>query len=85
MTVTPSTPRPPDALPDPAHTLEGVYVVLVAHHVTGELRTRRRVFFNLPAAQRAADRATDRGHHAAVTLCRLAPLHTFTAGREAAL
>ncbi|MEO4039127.1 hypothetical protein V3N95_07635 [Micrococcaceae bacterium Sec6.3] len=70
----------PAVLPDPSHLLEGVFVVLVAHQVPGELRTRRRVFFNLPAAQRAADRATMRGQSAAVTLCRLEPVHTFAGG-----
>ncbi|MCV7541544.1 hypothetical protein M3B80_011575 [Micrococcus luteus] len=60
--------------------LNGVFVVLVAHHVAGELRYRRAVYLSLPAAQRAADRATERGQRASVTLCRLAPVHEFTGG-----
>lgn len=67
-------------LPRPVDMLNGVFVVLVAHKVAGELRYRRRVFFNLPAAQRAQDRAVERGQAASVTLCRLTPAHTFDGG-----
>lgn len=83
MTEHHNTPNTPADLPEPAHLLEGVYVVLVAHHTAGELRTRRRVFFNLPAAQRAVDRATMRGQHAAVIMCRLNPVRTFAGGWSA--
>lgn len=68
------------SLPRPVDMLNGVFVVLVAHKVAGELRYRRRVFFNLPAAQRAQDRAVERGQAASVTLCRLTPAHTFDGG-----
>ena len=68
------------SLPDPSRVLEGVYVVVVAHPVPGELRTRRRVYLNLNAAQRAADRAAERGHRAAVVLCALTPVHELNGG-----
>lgn len=50
--------------------LPGVHVVLVT---TSAGRTRRRVLFGLPAAQRAVDRATAAGHEATIVLCRLIP------------
>lgn len=67
-------------LPDPAHLLAGVYVVLFAHPGGDRLRYRRRVYFSLPAAQRAAERAARRDLPAAVVLCNLAPVHTFAGG-----
>lgn len=51
--------------------LSGVYVVMVQ---VGEDRLHRRVYLNLPSAQRAAERAQDRGHDAQVVLCQLAPV-----------
>lgn len=80
MTEPSTTTGAAPALPDPADLLEGVYVVLVAHPEPGQLRTRRRVFYSLTAAQRAADRAAMRGTPAAVVLARLAPVHTFASG-----
>lgn len=62
------------SLPDAADMLNGLHVVLVAYKVAGEIRYRRRFYLNLSAAQRAVDRAVERGHAASVTLCRLAPV-----------
>jgi hypothetical protein len=49
----------------------GVHVVVVE---TVHGRHRRRVYFNLPSAQRAADRAIMAGHPANVILCQLMPV-----------
>lgn len=49
----------------------GVHVVVVE---TAEGRYRRRVYFNLPSAQRAADRAVMAGHSSHVILCQLMPV-----------
>lgn len=69
--------------PRPGDMLNGVFIVLVTHKEDGELRYRRRTFFDLRAAQRHADRLTMNGRTASVTLCRLAPVHEFGGGREA--
>lgn len=68
------------SLPDAADLLNGVFVILVAHRVDGELRYRRRVYMTLQAAQKAADRLTMSGQTCTVTLARLAPVHTFGGG-----
>ena len=47
---------------------QGVYVVVVE---TSDDRMRRRVYLNLPGAQRAVQRAQDRGHEARLYLARL--------------
>lgn len=65
------------SLPDAVDMLNGVHVVLVAYKVAGELRYRRRFYLNLNAAQRAADRAVERGQAASITLCKLAPVRGF--------
>lgn len=62
---------------DPETMLEGVLVLVVAHAEAEETRYRRRVFYTVAAAQRAADRAVERGHAASITLCRLAPVTTL--------
>ena len=49
----------------------------MAYKVAGELRYRRRFYLNLNAAQRAADRAVERGQAASITLCKLAPVRGF--------
>jgi hypothetical protein len=49
----------------------GVHVVVVE---TPAGKYRRRVYFNLPGAQRAADRAIMAGHSAHVILCQLIPV-----------
>ncbi|WP_146072476.1 hypothetical protein [Arthrobacter sp. 4R501] len=49
----------------------GVHVVVVE---TAEGKYRRRVYFNLPGAQRAADRAVMSGHAAHIILCQLMPV-----------
>jgi hypothetical protein len=54
-----------------AQYVQGVYVVVVQ---VGEDRLRRRVYLNLPSAQRAVERAQDRGHEASVVLCQLQPV-----------
>ncbi|MGJ5591610.1 hypothetical protein ACSBQY_10430 [Micrococcus lylae] len=68
------------SLPDSTDILNGVFVVLVAYRVDGEIRYRRRTYMTLAAAQRAADRLTMAGQTCTVTLCRLAPVHTFNGG-----
>lgn len=63
----------PFSLPDAAAMLQGVHVVMVAYKMAGEVRYRRRFYLNLNAAQRAVDRAVERGQAASITLCQLAP------------
>ena len=67
-------------LPDAVDVLNGVFVILVAHKVDGEVRYRRRVYMTLQAAQKAADRLTMAGRTCSVTLCRLDPMHTMNGG-----
>ena len=54
-----------------AAVLTGVHVVVVD---TPQGKHRRRVYFNLPGAQKAADRAIAAGHPAHVVLCQLVPV-----------
>lgn len=54
-----------------AARVAGVHVVVVE---AGAGKYRRRCFFNLPGAQRAADRAIMDGHPARVVLCQLVPV-----------
>lgn len=54
-----------------AALVTGVHVVVVE---TAAGRYRRRVYFNLPSAQRAADRAVMAGHSAHIILCQLMPV-----------
>ncbi len=51
--------------------LDGVFVVVV--DLDNDRHTRR-VYLNLPSAQRAADLARDRGHAATIALCQLTPM-----------
>lgn len=51
-----------------AEYAQGVYVVVVE---TSDDRMRRRVYLNLPSAQKAVTRAQDRGHEARLYLARL--------------
>lgn len=53
-----------------AALLTGVHVVVVE---TPAGKYRRRVYFNLSSAQRAADRAVMAGHSVNVILCKLMP------------
>jgi hypothetical protein len=53
-----------------AALVNGVHVVVVE---TTAGKYRRRVYFNLPSAQRAVDRAIMAGHPAHVILCQLQP------------
>lgn len=55
----------------PAALVTGVHVVVVE---TAVGKYRRRVYFNLSSAQRAADRAIMAGHAADVILCKLMPV-----------
>ncbi|MGW9803847.1 hypothetical protein ACUW6W_001947 [Micrococcus sp. 093350064-1] len=79
----PTTKLATPILLDPETMLEGVLVLVVAHAEAGETRYRRRVFYTVAAAQRAADRAVERGHAASITLCRLAPVTTLAEGWKA--
>ena len=60
-------------LPDSADLVAGVFVLVVTVPNDPEPRHRRRTFFSLKAAERAAARAITRGHRAEVVLCRLVP------------
>ena len=51
--------------------LDGAFVVVVD---LGDDRHTRRVYLNLPSAQRAADRARERGREATIALCELHPV-----------
>lgn len=55
---------------DAAGVVDGVHVVVV--RVNGE-HYRRRVYLNLPSAQRAVERARHRGQGAEIVLCQLVP------------
>ena len=58
--------------PDPRALLEGVHVVILhGRTASGGHRWTRRPYFNLPAAQRAVDRAAESGDRAYLVLCRL--------------
>ena len=66
-------PNLPPILPDSADLVAGVFVRVVTVPADPEPRHRRRIFFSLKAAERAAARAVTRGHRAEVVLCRLVP------------
>lgn len=51
--------------------VDGVPVVIVS---LPEDRTRRKVYMNLPAAERAVRRAREAGHSATLILCELRPI-----------
>lgn len=59
-----------------ADLIEGTFVVLV---ITPQNRARRRCYLTLAAAQRAAERATDRGQFATVVLASVQPIAEVTA------
>lgn len=59
----------------PSHEglVNGCYVAVT--QVAGDSeRHRRRVYFNLPSAQRIVDRATEKGLDASIVLCKLVPV-----------
>lgn len=57
---------------DPNGLVDGVHVVILhSRTASGGHRWTRRPYFNLPAAQRAVDRAAERGDRAYLVLCRL--------------
>lgn len=58
---------------DPQALIEGVHVVVVEVEKPDSLHYKRRTYFNLPSAQRAVDRATERGQSAELILCKLVP------------
>lgn len=66
-------PNLPPILPDSSDLVAGVFVLVVTVPDDPEPRHRRRTFFSLKAAERAAARAITRGHRAEVVLCRLVP------------
>lgn len=66
-------PISPSIVPESADLVAGVFVLVVTVAGHPEPRHRRRVFLQAQSAQRAADRAVARGHHAEVVLCRLVP------------
>ena len=66
-------PNLPPILPDSSDLVAGVFVLVVTVPDDPEPRHRRRTFFSLKAAERAAARAITRGHRAEVILCRLVP------------
>lgn len=67
---TPSLPASVPVLTEAELQVAGAYVAVVQ---TAHGTHRRRVYFNLPSAQRAVDRAIEAGHEADVVLCRLIP------------
>lgn len=78
-----TAPQSGTTVPEDGDLLNGVLVLVVAHREHEELRRRRRVFYSVAAAQRAADRAAERGHHASITLCRLTPVENVAGRWEA--
>lgn len=68
------------SLPDPRDLLEGVFVLVVAYQVDGNVRYRRRVYMQLQTAQAAHARAVMRGQNASLTLCRLTPVYGLDGG-----
>ena len=66
----------PPILPGADDLVRGVFVLVVEVPTESEPRHRRRVFLQAQPAQRAADRAVERGHRADVVLCRLEPVET---------
>lgn len=71
--ATTNAPKSAPILPHPADLVAGVFVLVVTVPSDPEPRHRRRIFFSLKAAERAAARAVTRGHRAEVILCRLVP------------
>lgn len=71
--ATTNAPKSAPTLPDAADLVAGVFVLVVTVLGDPDPRHRRRVFLQAQPAQRAADRAVERGHHAEVVLCRLVP------------
>jgi len=67
-------------LDDIARHVDGAFVVVV--ETTGG-KYRRRCFLTAASAQRAAERALDRGESATVYMAQLKPLWKLQGGREA--
>lgn len=69
-----SVPNTADIYPAHAGLVSGVYVAVVQMRGTDLApRYRRRVYWNLPAANRAVSRATMSGLDASIILCQLMP------------
>lgn len=58
---------------DPRAFVDNIHVVVVEVDKPDSVHYRRRTYFNLPSAQRAIDRATERGQSAKLILCKLVP------------
>ena len=71
--ATTNAPESASILADSSDLVAGVFVLVVSVPDDPEPRHRRRTFFSLKAAERAAARAVTRGHRAEVVLCRLVP------------
>jgi len=61
---------------NPRTFIENVHVVVVEVGTPNSAHYRRRTYFNLPSAQKAVDRATERGHTAKLILCKLVPVES---------
>lgn len=69
-----TVPNPTDIYPDHTGLISHVYVAVVQVRGTDLApKYRRRVYWNLPSAQRSLDRATMAGLDASVILCQLIP------------
>lgn len=69
-----TVPNPTDIYPDHTGLVAGVWVAVVQVRGTHlEPRYRRRVYWNLPSAQRSLDRAAMEGLDASIVLCQLIP------------
>ena len=58
----------------PEALLTGVHMVVVEIESPSSIHYRRRAYYNLPSAQRAVDRAVERGQSAQLILCKLIPV-----------
>ena len=62
------------SIPEPAHrVLDGALVITVVTTLAPD-QQRRRIFYTLKSAERAVARATAKGQHADIVLCRLEPV-----------
>lgn len=59
---------------NPQGLLQSVHILVVAIDKPDSVHYRRRTFFSLAGAQKALDRASERGQVASMVLCRLEPV-----------
>ncbi|MGO2327632.1 hypothetical protein ACTXM3_18270 [Glutamicibacter arilaitensis] len=59
---------------DPKALIDNIHVIIVEIDKPDSVHYRKRSYFNLPSAQRAVDRATERGQSAQLILCKLIPV-----------